>query len=155
MRRIPQYEWLEHTADIKIRLHGARETDLYESAALAMTEIIAEGLDGEEIDRSFTICRPTPEERLVELLRELLFCFDVHRLLPVAVKAHLHGDQLQVATRCLTFDPNHHVGLREIKAITYHELKVEREKAAPKTNARRDQDYIETPIWFADLVFDV
>jgi SHS2 domain-containing protein len=143
MRRTADYEWLEHTADLRIRVRGPDEAALLESAALAMAELMVEmpagaGGDGER-DVALEVRGRFAEERLMALLKELLYRFDVEAELPVAAHVRLEGERVIYEGRAVRFDPERHEGLREIKAVTWHELEVE-----------ADDDG-----WTAAIVFDV
>jgi SHS2 domain-containing protein len=139
MRRQAHYSWLDHTADLMIRVKGGSEADLYESAALALTEIIAQDLDGDEETLAIEVNGETAADRLVALLRELIYRFDTEALLVVAAKAVVDGARLALQAHAIRFDPQRHHGLREVKAVTYHELRVWREANT----------------WLADVVFVV
>jgi SHS2 domain-containing protein len=132
-------EWLDHTADLMIRVRGDDEADLYASAALAMTQLITEDLTGPEEPFDITVAGGSPAERLLGLLRELLFRFDVDGWLCVAALAELAPPSLTLRGSAIRFDPERHQGLREIKAVTYHQLVVRQEAGR----------------WLAELVFDV
>lgn len=140
MRQRPHYDWLEHTADIMVRIRGRDEGDLYASAALTLTDIMVEYPADEATEPvRLTVRGSSPEARLVELLRELIFRFDVDGVLWVKASGRLDGESLLLRGRGVTFDPRRHTGLREVKAVTYHELAVRREEGE----------------WTADVVFDV
>jgi SHS2 domain-containing protein len=140
MRRRPNYDWLEHTADIMVRIRGRDEGDLYASAALTLTDVMVEyPVDEATEPVRLTVRGPSPEARLVEVLRELIYRFDVDGVLWVEARGRLDGEKLVLRGRGVTFDPSRHTGLREVKAVTYHQLAVRREENE----------------WSADVVFDV
>lgn len=141
MRREADFEWLDHTADIRIRARGEDEGALLESAVLAMSALMVEppAADDEERDVSLEVAGATPADRLMALLRELLFRFDVEGELPVAARVRLADETVEYRGRAVLFDPDRHVGLREIKAVTWHALDVVERSGG----------------WTADIVFDV
>ena len=71
-----RYEQFPHTADIGARIFGKDLKELFENAAFAMFDIIAdlEGLSG-EIVKSFELNSPNKEELMVTWLDELLYNF--------------------------------------------------------------------------------
>jgi SHS2 domain-containing protein len=144
MRRDPDYEWLEHTADLRIRVRGLDEAALLESAALATAELMVERRPSadtgeDEHDVAFEVTGASAEARLIALLKELLFRFDVEAELPVGAEVRVVGECVEYRGRAYVFEPDRHVGLREIKAVTWHDLEVQVSAAG----------------WAADIVFDV
>ena len=139
MRTKGEYDWLDHTADPMIRIHGMEETDLYESGVLALTELIAELDSVETHELTVTVEGESVSGRLVAVLRELLYQFDVEGELLVAVSATLNGRFLTVSGRAVAFDPDRDRGLRELKAVTYHQLR----------------SWSDDVGWHADVIFDV
>ncbi|MEA1963867.1 MAG: archease [Candidatus Aerophobetes bacterium] len=136
-----KYEFINHTADIGIKIGGGSLNELFENAAYALFDIIAElnkvrvkdfikvKIEGEKID-----------ELLADWLRELLYKFNgegyllkkfkVERAGEKGLEAEVGGEKLDLAQHSLK---------REVKAVTYHGLTVK----------RRDKR------WEAQIIFDV
>ena len=136
-----RYEQFSHTADIGVRVFGRTLKELFENAAFAMFDIIAdlEGLEG-KIVKEFELTAPNHEELLVAWLDELLYNFytkgiifykfEVIDLKEDFIKAKVFGRDLRENKNRLK---------TEIKAATYYNLKI----------IKKD-DYYEV-----DIVFDV
>jgi len=136
-----RYEQFPHTADIGIRVYGKCLEELFENAAFAMFDTIAdlEGLKG-DIIKDIELTAPDYEELLIAWLDELLYLFytkgiifykfTVEKLSRDFVKACAFGRDLkQNRNRLKT----------EIKAATYYNLKI-----------IKTDDYYQV-----DIVFDV
>src|SRR3989338_5462333 len=97
-----RYEQFPHTADIGLRVFGKDLKELFENAAFAMFDTIAdlEGLRG-ELEESFELQARNAEELLVAWLDELLynfytkqiifFKFDINQISETDIKARTLG----------------------------------------------------------------
>jgi SHS2 domain-containing protein len=138
----PNYELLEHTADIRIRVKAKDQKELFKNAALAMFDIIAEPNDKliHAPDIIATIIQEAGDIQelfvnwLNELLslssaKELIFAdFDIQKIDAQNIRASATG-----------ISSKHYQVNTEIKAATYHELKVEKMASG----------------WQAEIIFDV
>ena len=123
-----RYEQFPHTADIGLRVFGKDLKELFENAAFAMFDTIAdlEGLRG-ELEESFELQARNAEELLVAWLDELLynfytkqiifFKFDINQISETDIKARALG---RLA------GSNRNRLKTEIKAATYHDLKIQK-----------------------------
>lgn len=123
-----RYEQFSHTADIGLRVFGKDLKELFENAAFAMFDTIAdlEGLKG-ELEESFELKARNAEELLIAWLDELLynfytkqiifFKFDISQLSETAIKAGALGRLV---------GSNRNRLKTEIKAATYHNLKIQK-----------------------------
>ncbi|MCX5686807.1 MAG: archease [Candidatus Omnitrophica bacterium] len=121
-----RYEQFPHTADIGVRVFGVDLKELFENAAFAMFDLLAdlEGLKG-DIVKDFEIKAPSKEELLVDWLDELLFNFytksiiffkfDVREISETGLKARAFGRPVASNKNRLK---------TEIKAATYSDLKI-------------------------------
>lgn len=135
------FEVIEHTADIGIRAFGVTEEEAFETSAAGMFSLITSTEDGKD-SREFLV-EVEAEDRetlLVEWLNELLYIFEskgvilnrfqITELGETHLKGKAWGEPL---------DESKHELDNDIKAVTYHMLKVE------KSNGR----------WKAEVIFDV
>ncbi|MDP3804204.1 MAG: archease [Candidatus Omnitrophota bacterium] len=123
-----RYEQFPHTADIGVRVYGKDLEELFENAAFAMFDILAdlEGLKG-EIIKDFEIKASDKEELLVDWLDQLLFNFytnkvifykfDVSEISETGLKAKAFGRPIAVNRNRLK---------TEIKAATYSDLEIKK-----------------------------
>ena len=127
---VVSYEILEHTADVRIRASGNDLAGLLRGAVRGMACLIAvtnyvEGWESVAVEAS----GETPEELLVHLLGEVLYVHYTRRIIfsdagvevtddgALRAKCTLHGE---------AYDPARHELGYDIKAVTYHDLKIER-----------------------------
>lgn len=123
-----KYEVLDHTADLGLAFYGQDLKDLFKNAAFAMFDQIAELERVEERD-IFEVIQDAPnvEELLVAWLRELLFQFSARDFLFKDFSIEdLSSTHIKGTARGERIDRARHELKKEIKAVTYHELKVER-----------------------------
>jgi len=121
------YEILDHTADVRIRVYGKSLAQLLKNAACAMMELITER---EKIKASKQIEIKaeggTKEELLVHWLGEILYLHQTKKMVfrdfelnitnESRVKGKAFGEKI---------DLNKHELYSDIKAVTYHNLKIE------------------------------
>ena len=135
------YQIIDHTADLGIIVKGPDVKGLFIRAAQAMTDLMVRGDISEKIaTRDVLIDGEDFPDLMVRWLGEILYLFEgedfivnsieIESITPIQVKATLD----------LTgFEPAHHQVLREIKAVTYHQISVD------KTNDE----------WEARVIFDI
>ncbi len=138
-----KYRLIEHTADIGIIVTGKDLKQLFRNAAFAAFDIVAERRKAKSkktphISYSVKQKAGDLEELLVNWLNELLFLsatkevifddFKIKKLAPGSIEADVSG-AASVDYRFKT----------EVKAATYHELKVEQSSAG----------------WKAQVIFDL
>ena len=123
------YEFFEHTADLGLRIRADTLELLLEEAARALFAAIVVNLDQvREVDTiQFEIEADRPDDLLRDWLAELLYVFHADHRLFAHFEVRLEGDRLEATARGEPIDPARHELDAEIKAITYHGLKVERE----------------------------
>jgi SHS2 domain-containing protein len=123
------YETFEHTADIGIRVRAADLNGLFEDAARGLFAVLVANPEAirpvQEL--SFRIEGQRLDDLLHDWLAELLFAFDTRRVLLGEFRAEVLGDRVEALARGEPIDPQRHQLDMEIKAITYHGLKVERD----------------------------
>ena len=123
-----RYEQFPHTADIGIRVFGSGLKELFENAAFAMFDTIAdlEGLKG-DISRDFRLEAATPEELLVAWLDELLYNFYTKSLIFFKFDVQEISDAKLIATAVgRPVGENRNRLKTEIKAATYGGLKIKK-----------------------------
>jgi SHS2 domain-containing protein len=122
------YETFEHTADLGLRVRAADLDTLFAEAAACLFSAIVEDLGAvrpaQQID--VKIDGAEREYLLFDWLRELLYRFDSRHILLSRFEAHVGDGGLEGSAWGEPFDPARHALTHEVKAITYHGLKVER-----------------------------
>lgn len=123
-----EHRLLEHTADMGIEASGATLEELFAEAASGLLEIIAgtpQVVAREE--RRVTVTAGDTGELLVHWLNEILYLFESQGFLPLDFEVEeIRMNRLRARVRGETFDPQRHPLEREVKAVTYHQLRVEK-----------------------------
>jgi SHS2 domain-containing protein len=139
-----RFEFLEHTADIAVRVYGATLKELFTSAALAMYAVLVAKKknrpQAQLREVAFEKSADKPEDLLKSWLDELLFYFSTEGLILHRIKALTLSEGAFSAKVLLdSLDAEYYEIQNEIKAVTYHELKVEKVRNK----------------WRAHIIFDV
>ncbi|MHB1036104.1 MAG: archease [Pirellulales bacterium] len=123
------YERFEHTADIGLRIRAGDLDSLFAEAARAMFSVIVANLADVRpvLSLSFTIEGQKYDDLLLDWLAELLSTFDARRVLLAEFDVRIDASGLKATARGEPLDPSRHRLEEEIKAVTYHRLKVERQ----------------------------
>ncbi len=125
------YETFEHTADIGIRARAATLSELFADAARGLLSVL---VDNPESIRpaettQFRIAGERYDDLLFDWLAELLYVVVTRRVLFADFDVRVGPTGLEASARGEPIDPQRHQLDVEIKAITYHGLKVERDGA--------------------------
>jgi SHS2 domain-containing protein len=121
-----RYEELDHTADVGIRAYGASLEELYASAAAGMFSLIADLRKVRAVGEvEVRASADDPEALMVRWLSELLFLHDTQRLLLKDFDVHLNGLSLRAHARGEAIDKARHELKLNIKAVTYHRLRID------------------------------
>ncbi len=135
-----QYEILEHPGDIKIRIFGKDDKELFANAALGMTSYIygqkiTEDRQGPVFFETAEIRSPDKEALLVDWLSEILYRSETNK------RAYTDYEILDIKETDLKakIGSIEAKAIEDIKAVTYSGLKIEKEK-----------DH-----WEAEVVFDI
>ena len=122
------YELFEHTADLGLRARAADQNALFAEIAKCLMTAMLENIEAIRPDTEVRIAidGTDGEYLLFDWLRELLLRFESDRLLFSRFEVEIRGTGLTASAWGEPFDPARHVLSHEVKAITYHELKVEK-----------------------------
>ncbi len=127
------YEIIEHTADVGLKVNGRTLKELFENAAKGMFEIIG----GEKAHRIAQVHKRIQiqkeveglEELLVDWLSELLYVFNKEKILFTSFKIlELNNSGLIGKSSGENIDLTKASLQSEIKAVTFHNLKIEENK---------------------------
>jgi len=136
------YEIIDHTADIGIRVKGSSLEELFLHAAEAMFDILAKPKKNliPAVSYPVAIEAESVDRLLVRWLQELHLAYDMRRL----VLTHFWIDDIDVTRvigggKGLKFDDTRHRAGTQIKAVTYHHLRVEQQDDT----------------WVAEVIFDI
>lgn len=135
------YKTFDHTADVGIEVYGENLHQLYSNAGYALFDLIT-FIDTIEATTSLsvTVEGTDQEDLMVRWLSELLYVHQMRGYLLCDFTLHELGEKILRATvRGEQYASHRHELLKEIKAVTYHQLMVGKEKDR----------------WVARIVFDV
>jgi SHS2 domain-containing protein len=121
-----RYEQFSHTADIGVRVYGSSLKGLFENAAFAMFDILAdlENLTGGTVE-TFELNAPNSEELLISWLDELLYNFYTRQLIFFKFDiSELTDTHIKAAASGRSVGANRNRLKTEIKAATYSDLKI-------------------------------
>jgi SHS2 domain-containing protein len=125
------YEVFDHTADIGIRIKAATLEDLFREAGEALFSLIVANLEDVEprqrLSFSLSLRNDEYDYLLFDWLNELLFTFDTRQIVLSKFDAKISSSGLQATALGESIDPARHRLEHEVKAITYHGLKVTQE----------------------------
>ena len=137
------YEYFEHTADVGALVRGVTLPRLFENAAAAMGDLIcARRTVRPRRTRRVEAQGSGLEDLLVRFLTELLVLHETAGLVFSSVQVG-RVDRTRFRVRALVrgepIDRTRHALLREVKAITYHQIRIVRGRSA----------------WRVRLIFDI
>ena len=125
------FEFIDHTADAGIKAWGATLTELFENAAIGMFAVIAGEeykAQGSKIEKKIEISKNTDnlEEILVSWLSELLYIFNREKIYFNNFKiSSLNNSGIKAEASGVNIDLYQSDLYTEIKAVTFHNLKIE------------------------------
>ena len=121
------YTYIDHTADFGVHVHGTTPADLFSNAAEALFDQLTDREDLRETEsRQIRITGEDRPDLMVNWLRELLYLWAGEDLLIKRVDIDTVSESDLTATLfCEPFDPERHEIKEEIKAVTYHGIRVD------------------------------
>lgn len=135
------HETFEHTADLGLRIRAADLDTLFDEAAQALFSAIVEDLGTVRPDRRHDV-ELAGDDRVFlffDWLNELLYRFDSAHWLFSRFEVHVHETGLRGTAWGETLDRARHALSHEVKAVTYHGLRLE----------QTDQG------WLAEVIVDI
>ena len=138
---LKNYKLLEHTADIGIRIKSSTLEGLFKNAGLAITDIASEKLKTQYPDKHKIVIiqkADNLEELFINWLNELLSVSAAEALIFEDIKINQLNEKFIDAVAIGMDMRNYKINI-EIKAATYHQLKV----------------FKSGFFWQAEVIFDV
>jgi len=131
------YEFLDHTADLKIKVYGSSLTEVFENSVLAVSEYLSpdKAVESRKL-KTVQVQGQDQESLLYNFLEELLYLIDAEGFIAAKAEVTLRGNNLMAE---ISGDEVSKYGLKQIKAPTYAEMEI-------KKDAGR---------WIAQFVLDV
>jgi SHS2 domain-containing protein len=125
------FEVFDHTADIGLRVRAKALEELFCEAGVGLFSLIVSNVEtvrsDERVDISIAAREGELDFLLFDWLNELLFTFDSKKMLLARFDVSIRDSQLKAVAWGEPLDPTRHRLEHEVKAITYHGLKVTQE----------------------------
>ncbi len=137
----PRFELLDHIADLRVRVFGKDPNELFANAAYAMFSVMADLSNVVPVSKKdVEVSAEDLEGLLVQWLSDLLFLVATQQFIASQVNiTEMNGTKLRAEVYGEELDLAKHEFHTEIKAVTYHQLKIE------KVNDH----------WIAEIIFDI
>ncbi len=135
------YEFFDHAADVGMRCRAASVEELFQAAARAMMEWAGpEPAVQQTVSLQVTLEADDLEGMLVRWLQELLYLFHQRRLYYIAAgRLDIKPPVLRGELLFKPWDESSGTEYQEIKAVTYHQLRV----------------HTEGGFWYASVILDI
>ena len=124
------FTFLEHTADMGIRVSGETFANLFKNAAHALMQIIIRDRPPAKTSlHRLSVTGEDPSDLMVRWLGEILYLFEGENKVVMDIKIDsITKSHLDATLHVTHFNPEQHEILTEIKAVTYHQIEVVRKK---------------------------
>ena len=134
------YRTIEHTADVGLEFEASNQADLFQTAGLALfNEMVSGNSDAQATPRSMEVSGIDLEDLLIRFLNELLYVFEEEQQVITDISVRMASERhVRADIRTVPFDPEVHEVIEDIKAATYHQIRVKRNRT-----------------WKATVIFDV
>lgn len=142
MNIMEKFTLIDHTADIGIHAYGKDIDELFANVATGMFSIITD-LKKVSVKQEIAVSVEghDRDDLLVRWLSELVYLFDTKYILFKEFKVTVIDDNhLKATVKGEPLDKSRHMMGMEIKAVTYHELEIKKNKDG---------------IWEAKVLFDI
>lgn len=133
------FDLRDHTADIAVEATGRTLGEAFEAVAAGLSAAHCDSIPESGDEFSFTVTAESREALLFDYLDELIYQRDVREVLPVDHRVSIDENGLLSIEASARGVPFGEIDAREIKAVTYSEMELERTPSG----------------WRAYVVFDV
>lgn len=119
---------VEHTADVGLRVWGSSPEQLFESAGRGLANLLTDTDRVHPFEtREIILDALDLEEALIAWLQEVIYLFEVERFVPRDLEVdRIDLPRVTGRIRGEAFDPSRHETRMDIKAATYHDLRIVR-----------------------------
>ncbi len=130
-----KFRFIDHTADIGVVIFGESLPELFQHAAQSFFSVLTEVKNIHEGEsRTFSLDAPGLEELLVSWLNEFLYLFETQGLLFSRFEIKkLSSEHLEATAWGEKYTAKKHPIKRIIKAVTFHQLTIQKQKGMWKT----------------------
>ncbi len=117
---------MDHTADLGIRVYGTDLKDLFEGAGRALMHLMVKAeIPSKTHSMKMSVSGEDLADLMVRWLGEILYLFSGENLVVTSIRmGSVSSSHLEATLETAPFEPEIHETLREIKAVTYHQIEV-------------------------------
>ncbi len=135
------YSLFSHTADLGILIRGNSFKELFRHAGMALMEQLVDNKAPETGNRiEISVSGNDPADLMVKWLSEILYLFEGEGLVVTGIYINsINRNKISANLTAMEYDTRHHEYLREIKAVTYHQIEVKEKRG----------------LWTAKVIFDL
>jgi SHS2 domain-containing protein len=121
------FETFDHTADLGLRIRATSLESLFIEAAAGLQSLQIENQEAVREIEEYVIELDATELQYLffDWLREILMQFEVSSWVFRSIRLRLHPLSLHATFSGEIFDPDRHGRNHEVKAITYHDYRLE------------------------------
>lgn len=124
-----KYEYLDHTADAKFRAFGNNIEEAFTNSALAFTGIMTQQEIKAAVSKKIKVKSNSLESLLFDFLEELIFLLDTEGfILSEITKLNIDEDKFELEAEFKGDNADNYEMYTMIKAMTYHEMKIEKQE---------------------------
>lgn len=122
----PNFRYIDHTADMGIIVEGTNIKNLFKEAAKAMMYIIVRGASLDKTKTiKLTLTGKDLPDLLVRWLGEILYLFEGEKEIVSEIDIDsISPSKLHATLKTVSYKPDLHKILCEIKAVTYHQINI-------------------------------
>ncbi|NCN51470.1 archease [archaeon] len=130
------YKFIKHTADIQFQIEGKSIEEIFLDSASALMNSICKEKIKSKIKKEIAVEGHDFESLLYNFLEEILFLFDSEQFLISKIEK-IKIDKFKL--KCVLFgDKGNYEIISHVKAVTYNEMYVKKEKSSWKAQVTLD-----------------
>jgi len=132
MKKSPAFEFLPHTADIKIRAYGKTLEEAFENSALALKEVMSDNTKiAQKSKQKIEIESEDKESLLYDFLEQFLYLFDAESFILSKIEnlsINKSKNKMVLKAEIIGDNSKNYKFTNDVKAITYNEMSIKKHK---------------------------
>lgn len=122
------FEYFDHTADVGVRAWGPTLSDAFAAAAEGLVAYMVDVSKARRVGEAALVVEAGSDDRLLHtFLEEVLYLFETERWVISRVDVAIEHGRLLATLHGEALDPARHGHVHEVKAVTFHDLHVQRD----------------------------
>ncbi len=121
-----KFKFLEHTADIKFQVYGSTLNEIFENAALALSEYLSpdKKIKTKKV-KTINVSGIDNKSLFYSFLDELIYLLDAEDFAPAKARVFIRGNNLKAE---IAGDDASSYQIKHVKAATYSEMYIKKSK---------------------------